>query len=196
MAVSRAFFSPSSASYLVPLYFSLSLLSLSLFPTSPFARQPALSCHFGSPRGRARLARGRPQSSLPIVARRVPPRQGKQCLISVNAAIMAVSSLHRSARRARGTSTPAEREISEICAGTAHRRRPLHAHTRTHTHAHTSGLRVHTTVTGALDYRLLSSADFITAGDPRAHKRATANVYDYPRPEGREIDDGGRGLIE
>lgn len=79
-------FSASSLS-LVPLYSSLSLSLVTLVPS---ALRLALSCHFGSPRGRARLTRGRPRRPLPIVARCVPPRRGKQCLISVNAAIMAV----------------------------------------------------------------------------------------------------------
>lgn len=85
---------------LVRLFIFLSRYSFA-FPV-PLPPAPTILTH--PVIGRARLARGRPRRSLPIVALRVPPRQGKQCLISVNAAIMAVVA------SARGTSTLGERD--------------------------------------------------------------------------------------
>lgn len=101
----------------------------------------SLPRHFGSPRRCLRR--------LPIVT---PPRQGKQCLISVNAAIMAPSSLHRAAELRRR-----EREISEIRAGHGmHRKRVsnrIYTYMYTHTHTYTQAI-----ATEALDYRLWLSS--------------------------------------
>lgn len=166
---SRAHFSPPW-SFLLPLCVYVCVYGhLFIFPS----RCSLSPRHFGSPR--------RCSSSSALSSHCCSTRQGKQCLISVNAAIMAPSSLHRPAELRRR-----EREISEICAGARHIATvyvSIRMYTYTHTYIHT---HMTAATTGALDYRLAVFEDFITGGDPCARLRMCTIICDRREGKGAE----------